>query len=116
MELPIMNGVVTYNGTLGPKPWGDGPFQNGDSEKSVDPTAPDTRLPNGWVDELGRQLLLPPRVHVLPSVPQTRGLHTIMRDRETDQDSFVFYSERLMRPLCEYAMNLLPHMVSQWPS
>ncbi|THD21714.1 Uridine kinase [Fasciola hepatica] len=110
MELPVMNGTVTCDGTFGPKPWGDDPSQNGDSEKSADQISFDARLPNGWIDEMGRQLILPPRVHVLPSVPQTRGMHTIMRDRDTDQDSFVFYSERLMRPLCEYAMNLLPHM------
>ncbi|CAH8639858.1 unnamed protein product [Schistosoma rodhaini] len=53
---------------------------------------------------------LPPRVHVLPSTPQRLGLHTLIRDRSTDQDAFVFYAERLMRPLCEAAMNLLPHM------
>ncbi|VDP23901.1 unnamed protein product [Echinostoma caproni] len=102
MGLPVVNGsTVLSNGTFGPQPWGDASCETG--------------LPNGWVDEMGRQLILPPRVHVLPSVPQTRGLHTIMRDRDTDQDSFVFYSERLMRPLCEYAMNLLPHMVMETP-
>ncbi|XP_018653103.1 ethanolamine-phosphate cytidylyltransferase [Schistosoma mansoni] len=53
---------------------------------------------------------LPPRVHVLPSTPQRLGLHTLIRDQSTDQDAFVFYAERLMRPLCEAAMNLLPHM------
>lgn len=56
-------------------------------------------------------LKLPPSVYVLPVSPQTIGLHTLIRDQQTDQDSFVFYSERLMRLLCEAAMNLLPHMV-----
>ncbi|CAH8583263.1 unnamed protein product [Dicrocoelium dendriticum] len=67
---------------------------------------------NGIVNGLGSELrfVLPPKVHVLPSTPQTKGLHTIIRNRATSQDMFVFYSERLMRPLCEYAINLLPHM------
>ncbi|CAH8589054.1 unnamed protein product [Schistosoma intercalatum] len=61
---------------------------------------------NGTSDKV----CLPPQVHVLPSTPQRLGLHTLIRDRSTNQDAFVFYAERLMRPLCEAAMNLLPHM------
>ncbi|CAH8613254.1 unnamed protein product [Heterobilharzia americana] len=56
------------------------------------------------------RLFLPPQVLVLPPTPQRLGLHTLLRNRDTDQDAFIFYAERLMRPLCEAAMNLLPHM------
>ncbi|CAH8546593.1 unnamed protein product [Schistosoma turkestanicum] len=56
------------------------------------------------------KVCLPPQLHVLPSTPQRLGLHTLIRNQCTDQDAFVFYAERLMRPLCEAAMNLLPHM------
>ncbi|CAH8864345.1 unnamed protein product [Trichobilharzia szidati] len=59
---------------------------------------------------LSDKICLPPQLHVLPTTPQRLGLHTLIRDRNTDQDAFVFYSERLMRPLCEAAMDLLPHM------
>ncbi|VEL19621.1 unnamed protein product [Protopolystoma xenopodis] len=52
---------------------------------------------------------LPPRIHVLPMSLQMRGLHTLIRNRETGQDAFIFYAERLMRPLFEYALNLLPY-------
>ncbi|KAH8874408.1 Uridine-cytidine kinase-like 1 [Schistosoma japonicum] len=31
-------------------------------------------------------------------------------NKRLKQDAFVFYAERLMRPLCEAAINLLPHM------
>ncbi|TNN21136.1 Uridine-cytidine kinase-like 1 [Schistosoma japonicum] len=61
---------------------------------------------------VSNKICLPPRVYVLPSTPQRLGLHTLIRNRSTDQDAFVFYAERLMRPLCEAAINLLPHMVS----
>ncbi|KAG5449428.1 Uridine-cytidine kinase-like 1 [Clonorchis sinensis] len=87
-------------------PWGDCSADAEDADKNG------LTVPNGKSNghKNGKELVLPPQVHVLPSVPQTRGLHTIVRDCNTDQDEFVFYSERLMRPLCEYAMNLLPHM------
>ncbi|VDQ11689.1 unnamed protein product [Trichobilharzia regenti] len=62
-------------------------------------------------NSMSDKICLPPQLHVLPTTPQRLGLHTLIRDRNTDQDAFVFYSERLMRPLCEAAMNLLPHMV-----
>lgn len=52
---------------------------------------------------------LPPNVRVLPLTPQARCLHTLLRDRNTNQDAFVFYAERLMRPLCEFACRLLPY-------
>ncbi|KAF7260387.1 hypothetical protein EG68_02006 [Paragonimus skrjabini miyazakii] len=90
-----------------PTPWGDGPEAvNGD----VQSNPCNGVAANGHLGSNRTRFVLPPHVHVIPSVPQTRGLHTIIRDRTTSQDAFVFYSERLMRPLCEYAINLLPHM------
>ncbi|CAG8606490.1 10466_t:CDS:10, partial [Dentiscutata erythropus] len=38
---------------------------------------------------------LPKNVIVLDQTPQLKGIHTIMRDRDTQRDDFIFYSERL---------------------
>jgi uridine kinase len=35
-------------------------------------------------------------------------MHTVIRNRETSRDEFIFYSNRLMRLLIEYALSLLP--------
>ncbi|XP_019645178.1 PREDICTED: uridine-cytidine kinase-like 1 isoform X2 [Branchiostoma belcheri] len=51
---------------------------------------------------------LPSSLHVLESTPQVRGMHTIIRNRETNRDEFIFYSKRLMRLLIEQAMAMLP--------
>ncbi|VDD83815.1 unnamed protein product [Mesocestoides corti] len=53
--------------------------------------------------------LIPPTVNVLPLTRQARCLHTLLRDQNTNQDAFIFYAERLMRPLCEFACRLLPY-------
>lgn len=74
-------------------PWGDGTV-NGLLETPLDPS------------------IIPPRVHVLPLTPEARCLHTLLRDRNTNQDAFVFYAERLMRPICEFAYRLLPYEVT----
>ena len=34
---------------------------------------------------------------VIPSNFQTRGMHTIIRNRDTTTNDFVFYSDRLLR-------------------
>lgn len=39
---------------------------------------------------------------------QSRGLHTILRDRKASRDDVVFYSNRLMRLLIEEGLGLLP--------
>ncbi len=54
--------------------------------------------------------VLPPQVNILPLTPQARCLHTLLRDNNTNQDAFIFYAERLMRPLCEFACTLLPYV------
>ena len=45
---------------------------------------------------------------VLPMTPQLIALHTIIRDRATSRDDFVFYSNRIIRLLIEEALSLLP--------
>ncbi|XP_021178772.2 uridine-cytidine kinase-like 1a isoform X5 [Fundulus heteroclitus] len=51
---------------------------------------------------------LPQTLSVLENTPQVRGLHTIIRNKETSRDEFIFYSKRLMRLLIEYALTFLP--------
>ncbi|XP_034028893.1 uridine-cytidine kinase-like 1 [Thalassophryne amazonica] len=51
---------------------------------------------------------LPQTLSVLESTPQVRGLHTIIRNRETSRDEFIFYSKRLMQLLIEHALTFLP--------
>ena len=36
-------------------------------------------------------------LEVIPSNYQIKGMHTIVRDRETNKTDFVFYSDRLLR-------------------
>ncbi|XP_067249781.1 uridine-cytidine kinase-like 1a isoform X2 [Chanodichthys erythropterus] len=51
---------------------------------------------------------LPQTLSVLESTPQVRGLHTIIRNKDTSRDEFIFYSKRLMRLLIEHALSFLP--------
>uniref|UniRef100_A0A8C5BLS0 Uridine-cytidine kinase n=1 Tax=Gadus morhua TaxID=8049 RepID=A0A8C5BLS0_GADMO len=51
---------------------------------------------------------LPQTLSVLESTPQVRGMHTIIRNKETSRDEFIFYSKRLMRLLIERALSFLP--------
>ncbi|XP_013918085.1 PREDICTED: uridine-cytidine kinase-like 1 isoform X2 [Thamnophis sirtalis] len=51
---------------------------------------------------------LPTTLSVLESTPQVRGMHTIIRNKDTSRDEFIFYSKRLMRLLIEYALSFLP--------
>ncbi|XP_021927879.1 uridine-cytidine kinase-like 1 isoform X3 [Zootermopsis nevadensis] len=51
---------------------------------------------------------LPDSIHLLPSTPQIRGLHTFIRNKDTPRDEFIFYSKRLIRLVIEYALSLLP--------
>ena len=48
------------------------------------------------------------KIHVLPSSHQIRGLHTIIRNKDTPRADFVFYSDRLIRLLIEEGLNYLP--------
>lgn len=59
---------------------------------------------------------LPTSLKVLPQTPQVQGIHTIIRNKDTSRDEFIFYSKRLIRLLIEYALSLLPHKVSDLQS
>eukprot|EP00010_Vexillifera_abyssalis_P005312 CAMPEP_0201560388 /NCGR_PEP_ID=MMETSP0173_2-20130828/78243_1 /ASSEMBLY_ACC=CAM_ASM_000268 /TAXON_ID=218659 /ORGANISM="Vexillifera sp., Strain DIVA3 564/2" /LENGTH=228 /DNA_ID=CAMNT_0047974835 /DNA_START=107 /DNA_END=793 /DNA_ORIENTATION=- len=48
------------------------------------------------------------QVHVTKLNHQIQGLHTIIRDKNTSREDFVFYSDRLIRMLIEEALNYLP--------
>eukprot|EP01116_Phalansterium_solitarium_P024146 TRINITY_DN8756_c0_g1_i2.p1 TRINITY_DN8756_c0_g1~~TRINITY_DN8756_c0_g1_i2.p1 ORF type:complete len:241 (+),score=63.77 TRINITY_DN8756_c0_g1_i2:402-1124(+) len=49
-----------------------------------------------------------PKLHVLHPTNQIRGLQTIIRDRNTNRDDFIFYADRLMRLLIEEGLGFLP--------
>ncbi|RXN23199.1 uridine-cytidine kinase-like 1 isoform X1 [Labeo rohita] len=55
---------------------------------------------------------LPQTLSVLESTPQVRGLHTIIRNKDTSRDEFIFYSKRLMRLLIEHALSFLPSEIT----
>ena len=50
-------------------------------------------------------------LHILPSTPQVKGLHTFIRNKDTPRDEFIFYSRRLIRLTIEFALSLLPFKV-----
>uniref|UniRef100_A0A8B9K4I8 Uridine-cytidine kinase n=1 Tax=Astyanax mexicanus TaxID=7994 RepID=A0A8B9K4I8_ASTMX len=54
---------------------------------------------------------LPQTLSVLENTPQVRGMHTIIRNKDTNRDEFIFYSKRLMRLLIERALSFLPSQV-----
>ena len=45
---------------------------------------------------------------ILPYTPQLEALFTIIRNRDTKRNEFLFYSERIIRLLIEEALNHLP--------
>ncbi|KAH0489026.1 MAG: hypothetical protein KVP17_003978 [Porospora cf. gigantea B] len=49
-----------------------------------------------------------PQVHLLPHTPQLTSMLTIVRNKETSHEQFVFYADRINRLLVEEALNLLP--------
>jgi len=51
---------------------------------------------------------LPPNVIILPANNQIRGIHTIIRDKNTNRSDFIFCSNRLTRLLVEEALSHLP--------
>eukprot|EP00126_Sphaerothecum_destruens_P007053 Sdes_comp19659_c0_seq3m11493 len=53
---------------------------------------------------------MPERLHVLEGGNQVRGIHTIVRNRDTSRDEFIFYSQRLMRLLIEFSLSFLPYV------
>ncbi|KAJ1985554.1 Uridine kinase [Dimargaris cristalligena] len=49
-----------------------------------------------------------PNLTVLPATNQLKGLHTIIRNRDTSRHDFIFYSERLCTLVVERGLSLLP--------
>eukprot|EP01025_Chloroclados_australasicus_P067595 TRINITY_DN9356_c0_g1_i3.p2 TRINITY_DN9356_c0_g1~~TRINITY_DN9356_c0_g1_i3.p2 ORF type:complete len:489 (-),score=30.53 TRINITY_DN9356_c0_g1_i3:237-1703(-) len=47
-------------------------------------------------------------LQLVPSNYQIRGMHTIMRDRNTNKNDFVFYADRLIRLVVEAGLGHLP--------
>lgn len=45
---------------------------------------------------------------IMPATMQTRGMHTVIRDRSTKREDFVFYADRLIRLVVEHALGALP--------
>lgn len=41
-------------------------------------------------------------------IHQIKGLHTFIRNTNTSRDEFIFYSNRLIRLVIEYALSLMP--------
>ncbi|OLY82016.1 Uracil phosphoribosyltransferase 1 [Smittium mucronatum] len=55
-----------------------------------------------------RQLTDYPNVYQLPQTNQLKALMTIIRDRDTKRNEFVFYADRIIRLLVEEGLNYLP--------
>jgi hypothetical protein len=53
------------------------------------------------------------RPHNPPPSPQIRGMHTILRDRTTNKNDFVFYADRLNRLIVEAGLGHLPFIERQ---
>eukprot|EP01120_Amphizonella_sp_Union-15-10_P001660 TRINITY_DN1180_c0_g1_i1.p1 TRINITY_DN1180_c0_g1~~TRINITY_DN1180_c0_g1_i1.p1 ORF type:complete len:220 (-),score=28.02 TRINITY_DN1180_c0_g1_i1:100-759(-) len=47
-------------------------------------------------------------VHVLRSTSQIKSMHTIIRDKNTTREDFIFYADRLIRLLVEEGLSYLP--------
>ncbi|KAI6229037.1 hypothetical protein M3Y99_01162600 [Aphelenchoides fujianensis] len=50
-----------------------------------------------------------PNFVLLPPTPPVRELHTILRNKETDNSEFVFCADRLIRLVIELGLNRLPY-------
>ncbi|CAM4876238.1 unnamed protein product [Rotaria socialis] len=68
------------------------------------------KVRNELVNRLGVMcdLPMPNTFYLIEQTAQIKYLHTIIRNRLTGRDEFIFYSKRLMRVLIEYALSLLP--------
>jgi uracil phosphoribosyltransferase len=57
---------------------------------------------------LGPDVAISDIVHLLPQTSQLRALHTVIRDKDARPADFTTYSRRIIRPLLETAIGLLP--------
>ena len=48
------------------------------------------------------------KINILKQTPQLKSLYTVIRDKSTSREDFVFYSDRIIRLLIEEGLNLLP--------
>jgi uridine kinase len=51
---------------------------------------------------------LPRSLNIIDQTSQIKYMHTVIRNTATKRDDFIFYTNRLMRLLIEYALSLLP--------
>ncbi|EOY22454.1 Uridine kinase/uracil phosphoribosyltransferase 1 [Theobroma cacao] len=54
-----------------------------------------------------------PNLNVIQSTFQIRGMHTLIRDRDTNKNDFAFYSDRLIRLVVEHGLGYLPFTEKQ---
>ena len=80
------------------------PWAGGENGVAIDLIVQHIRTKIGQND-LRRQFS---NLRLLPSNYQIRGMHTIIRNRETGRSDFVFYSDRLIRLIVEYGLGFLP--------
>ena len=58
--------------------------------------------------KLNKKKILEKSLYVLEQTDQLKALYTIIRDKNTKRDDFIFYSDRIIRILVEKGLNLLP--------
>ncbi|KII89982.1 hypothetical protein PLICRDRAFT_40168 [Plicaturopsis crispa FD-325 SS-3] len=49
------------------------------------------------------------KLNILPQTPQVKGIYTVLRDKTTSHEDFIFFTDRLATILAENAVQLLPH-------
>ena len=80
------------------------PWQRGDNLVAIDLITDNIRSKLQQPD----LLRIYPNLHVIPSNFQIRGMHTLVRDRDTGTEDFVFYADRLLRLVVEHGLGMLP--------
>lgn len=60
-------------------------------------------------DQVSEQELLPDTVHLIKQTAQIKGIHTLLRDVDTDPEDFIFLANRLSTLVIEHALSLLPY-------
>eukprot|EP00195_Chlamydomonas_chlamydogama_P006679 CAMPEP_0202904784 /NCGR_PEP_ID=MMETSP1392-20130828/31085_1 /ASSEMBLY_ACC=CAM_ASM_000868 /TAXON_ID=225041 /ORGANISM="Chlamydomonas chlamydogama, Strain SAG 11-48b" /LENGTH=471 /DNA_ID=CAMNT_0049592593 /DNA_START=103 /DNA_END=1515 /DNA_ORIENTATION=+ len=80
------------------------PWQAGDNLVAIDLITEHIRLKLKQHD----LLRIYPSLEVIPSNFQIRGMHTLLRDRNTKKNDFVFYANRINRLVVEAGLGHLP--------
>lgn len=80
------------------------PWQRGDNVVAIDLITQHIRMKLQQPD----LLRIYPNLEVIPSNFQIRGMHTIIRDKNTSTVDFVFYADRLLRLVVEHGLGHLP--------